>query len=55
VQQIIGGVMDDGGTEATLAARIGLSARHLRRLFLAHLGATWLVCRRRVNTETGHS
>jgi AraC family transcriptional regulator, regulatory protein of adaptative response / DNA-3-methyladenine glycosylase II len=38
VQQIIGGAMDDGGTEATLAARIGLSARHLRRLFLAHLG-----------------
>jgi len=38
VQQIIGGVLDDGGTEAMLAARIGLSARHLRRLFLAHLG-----------------
>jgi AraC family transcriptional regulator of adaptative response / DNA-3-methyladenine glycosylase II len=40
VQQIIGGVMDDGGTEALLAARIGLSARHLRRLFLAHLGVS---------------
>ncbi|HLK78615.1 MAG TPA: AlkA N-terminal domain-containing protein [Streptosporangiaceae bacterium] len=40
VQQIIGGVMDDGGTEATLAARIGLSARHLRRLFLRHLGVS---------------
>jgi AraC family transcriptional regulator of adaptative response / DNA-3-methyladenine glycosylase II len=40
VQQIIGGVMDDGGTEAVLAARIGLSARHLRRLFLAHLGVS---------------
>src|ERR1700726_1454909 len=40
VQQIIGGVMDDGGTEAMLAARIGLSARHLRRLFLAHLGVS---------------
>src|SRR5580704_7401893 len=38
VQQIIGGALDDGGTETTLAARIGLSARHLRRLFLAHLG-----------------
>jgi AraC family transcriptional regulator of adaptative response / DNA-3-methyladenine glycosylase II len=38
VQQIIGGAMDDDGTEATLAARVGLSARHLRRLFLAHLG-----------------
>ncbi len=32
--------MDDGGTEAVLAARIGLSARHLRRLFLAHLGVS---------------
>ncbi len=40
VQQIIRGVMDDGGTEAMLAARIGLSARHLRRLFLRHLGAS---------------
>jgi methylphosphotriester-DNA--protein-cysteine methyltransferase len=40
VQQIIGGVMDDGGTEAMLAARIGLSARHLRRLFLRHLGVS---------------
>jgi len=40
VQQIIGGAMDDGGTEATLAARIGMSARHLRRLFLAHLGVS---------------
>src|SRR5579862_7537715 len=40
VQQIILGVMDDGGTEATLAARIGLSARHLRRLFQVHLGVT---------------
>ena len=40
VQQIIGGVMDDGGTEATLAARIGMSPRHLRRLFVTHLGVT---------------
>ena len=40
VQQIIGGVMDDGDTEAMLAARIGLSARHLRRLFVAHLGVS---------------
>jgi len=40
VQQIIGGAMDDGGTEATLAARIGMSTRHLRRLFLTHLGVT---------------
>jgi AraC family transcriptional regulator of adaptative response / DNA-3-methyladenine glycosylase II len=40
VQQIIGGAMDDGGTEVTLAARIGMSPRHLRRLFLTHLGVT---------------
>ena len=40
VQQIIGGAMDDGGTEATLAARIGMSPRHLRRLFVTHLGVT---------------
>ena len=32
--------MDDGGTEAILAARIGISARHLRRLFLRHLGVS---------------
>ena len=32
--------MDDGGTEAMLAARIGMSARNLRRLFLAHLGVS---------------
>ncbi len=40
VQLIIDGALDDGSTEATLAARIGLSARHLRRLFLRHLGAS---------------
>ena len=40
VQQIINGALDDGGTEAALAARVGVSARHLRRLFLQHLGAT---------------
>src|SRR5271154_5901848 len=40
VQQIIGGALDDGGTEAALADRIGLSARHLRRLFRLHLGVT---------------
>ncbi|MFI9839921.1 AlkA N-terminal domain-containing protein [Nonomuraea sp. NPDC051941] len=38
-QLIIDGVLDDG-TEAALAARIGMSPRHLRRLFLRHLGAT---------------
>jgi AraC family transcriptional regulator of adaptative response / DNA-3-methyladenine glycosylase II len=40
VQQIINGALDDGGTEATLADSIGMSARHLRRLFLKHLGAS---------------
>ena len=40
VQMIIYGALDDGGTEAGLAARAGVSARHLRRLFLQHLGAT---------------
>jgi AraC family transcriptional regulator of adaptative response / DNA-3-methyladenine glycosylase II len=39
VQLIIGGALDDG-TEAELARRVGLSARHLRRLFLKHLGAS---------------
>jgi AraC family transcriptional regulator of adaptative response / DNA-3-methyladenine glycosylase II len=40
VQQIIGGALDDGGTEVELADRIGLSPRQLRRLFLKHLGAS---------------
>ena len=40
VQLILEGALDDGGTEAALAARIGLSARHLRRLFRQHLGAS---------------
>jgi AraC family transcriptional regulator of adaptative response / DNA-3-methyladenine glycosylase II len=40
VQLIIGGALDDGGTEAALAQRIGISPRHLRRLFLTHLGAS---------------
>lgn len=40
VQLIIGGALDDGGTEAVLAATIGISPRHLRRLFLKHLGAS---------------
>src|SRR5258708_16799107 len=38
VQLIIDGALDDGGTEAALADRIGMSPRHLRRLFLKHLG-----------------
>ena len=40
VQQIIDGALDDGGTEAALAQRIGMSPRHLRRLFLTYLGAS---------------
>ncbi len=40
VQLIIGGVLDNDGTEAALAERVGMSPRHLRRLFLQHLGAT---------------
>ncbi|MEW9555499.1 bifunctional transcriptional activator/DNA repair enzyme AdaA [Nonomuraea sp. NPDC050783] len=38
-QLIIDGALD-GGTEADLAERVGLSPRHVRRLFLRHLGAT---------------
>jgi AraC family transcriptional regulator of adaptative response / DNA-3-methyladenine glycosylase II len=40
VQLIINGALDDGGTEASLAGQVGLSARHLRRLFRTHLGAS---------------
>jgi AraC family transcriptional regulator of adaptative response / DNA-3-methyladenine glycosylase II len=36
---IVEGALDDG-TEDDLAARIGVSARHLRRLFDEHIGAT---------------
>jgi len=39
VQLIIGGTLDRG-TEATLAEQVGVSQRHLRRLFLNHLGAS---------------
>ena len=39
VQMIIDGALDHGG-EADLGARLGVSARHLRRLFLAHVGVT---------------
>ena len=39
VQLIISGVLDDGN-EAAVAARLGVSARHLRRMFHEHLGAT---------------
>ena len=40
VQLIIAGALDDGGTEAALASQVGMSPRHLRRLFLKHLGAS---------------
>ena len=36
---ILDGALDDG-TEAELGSRLGVSARHLRRLFLQHLGVT---------------
>jgi AraC family transcriptional regulator of adaptative response / DNA-3-methyladenine glycosylase II len=39
VQMILDGALDKG-TEAALGARLGVSARHLRRLFATHLGAT---------------
>jgi AraC family transcriptional regulator of adaptative response / DNA-3-methyladenine glycosylase II len=39
VQLILRGALDDGG-ESDLARRIGVSARHLRRLFQRHLGVT---------------
>ncbi len=39
VRLIIDGALDDGG-EADLGGRLGLSARHLRRLFHEHLGMT---------------
>jgi AraC family transcriptional regulator of adaptative response / DNA-3-methyladenine glycosylase II len=39
VQQVIEGALDEG-TEDDLAARVGVSGRHLRRMFLKHLGAS---------------
>lgn len=36
---IAGGALDDGGVEA-LSARLGVTSRHLRRLFTKHLGAS---------------
>ncbi|WP_232665670.1 AlkA N-terminal domain-containing protein [Pseudonocardia sp. TRM90224] len=39
VQLIIDGALDEG-TEPALAERVGLSTRHLRRLFRAHLGVS---------------
>jgi AraC family transcriptional regulator, regulatory protein of adaptative response / DNA-3-methyladenine glycosylase II len=39
VQRILDGALD-GRTEADLGRRLGVSGRHLRRLFMAHLGVT---------------
>jgi AraC family transcriptional regulator of adaptative response / DNA-3-methyladenine glycosylase II len=39
VRLIIDGVLDEG-TEAALGVRLGVSARHLRRMFHDHLGVT---------------
>ena len=39
VQQIIAGALDED-TETALGSRLGVSARHLRRLFNDHLGVT---------------
>jgi AraC family transcriptional regulator, regulatory protein of adaptative response / DNA-3-methyladenine glycosylase II len=39
VRLILAGALD-GGTEVELGARLGVSARHLRRLFAQHLGVT---------------
>jgi AraC family transcriptional regulator, regulatory protein of adaptative response / DNA-3-methyladenine glycosylase II len=39
VQLILDGALD-GDTEAHVAARLGVSTRHLRRLFTSHLGVT---------------
>ncbi|MDY7106402.1 MAG: AlkA N-terminal domain-containing protein [Actinomycetota bacterium] len=39
VRLIADGVLD-GSTEADLGARLGVSGRHLRRLFVDHIGAT---------------
>jgi AraC family transcriptional regulator, regulatory protein of adaptative response / DNA-3-methyladenine glycosylase II len=43
VCRAVGLILDgalDGATEAELGARLGVSARHLRRLFMEHLGVT---------------
>jgi AraC family transcriptional regulator, regulatory protein of adaptative response / DNA-3-methyladenine glycosylase II len=39
VRMILDGALDHG-SEAELGARLGVSARHLRRLFIEHLGVT---------------
>ena len=40
VQLVLDGGLDDGSTERELGAKLGISARHLRRLFATHVGAT---------------
>jgi AraC family transcriptional regulator of adaptative response / DNA-3-methyladenine glycosylase II len=40
VQLVLDGALDDGATEHDLGARLGVSPRHLRRLFAEHLGAS---------------
>ena len=40
VQLVLDGALDDGQTELDLGARLGISPRHLRRLFGAHLGVS---------------
>ena len=39
IHLVLDGVLDHG-SEATLADRLGVSPRHLRRLFMAHVGVT---------------
>lgn len=50
VRLIVVGMLDRG-TEADLAAAVGTSARHLRRLFAAHLGVTPVVLARSRRTH----
>jgi AraC family transcriptional regulator of adaptative response / DNA-3-methyladenine glycosylase II len=40
MRHIVDGALDAGATEDELADRLGVSARHLRRLFETHVGAT---------------
>lgn len=40
VQLVVAGALDGDGREADLAARLGVSVRHLRRLFVEHVGVT---------------
>ena len=40
ISLIAEGALDDGGDVETLAARLGVSARHVRRLFHRHVGAS---------------